>query len=359
MTAAWTAPGRVNLIGEHVDYNDGLVLPFALPWTTTTRATQRDGGAVTVHSEGSGSVEFAVDVAPGEVSDWAGYVAGVIWALRRRGFDVPGYELVISSDVPLGAGLSSSAALTCSVAAAISDDCGFGLTPQDVAEVARIAENDYVGVHTGAMDQLAAMLCRQHSALLVDCRSLDTRPVELGLANAGLRLLLINTEVKHELAGSEYDARRSDCEEAAQELGLAALRDASPAQVATLSDERLRRRAEHVVTEIQRVTDVVALLEAQRPAEIGALLTASHESLRDDYEVSSPELDATVDAALSAGALGARMVGGGFGGCAIVLCRIDDQTGVRQHVQEAYDRRGWRAPTITTPEPSPGAHKVA
>jgi galactokinase len=359
VTSTWAAPGRVNLVGEHVDYNDGLVLPFALPWTTTTRATRRDGGRVTVDSEGSGSVEFAVDVDPDDLTGWAGYVAGVIWALRRRGFEIPGYHLTIDSNVPLGAGLSSSAALTCSVAAAINDDRGFGLTPKDLADVARVAENDFVGVSTGVMDQLAAMLCRQGSALLVDCRSLDTRPVELGLADAGLRLLLINTEVKHELAGSEYGARRSDCEDAARELGLSALRDASAEQVSTLSNERLRRRAQHVVTEIARVSDVVALLDAGRPADIGPLLTASHHSLRDDYEVSSAELDATVDAALSAGALGARMVGGGFGGCAIALCKVGDDERVRGAVQETYDTRGWKAATITSPEPSEGAHKVS
>jgi galactokinase len=358
VTATWAAPGRVNLIGEHVDYNDGLVLPFALPWTTTTRASSRNGEGVTVRSKGSGSVEFAVTAEPGEVTDWGGYVAGVIWGLRQRGFDVPGYDLVVESDVPLGAGLSSSAALTCSVAAAVSDDCGFGLSPEDIAEVARVAENEFVGVSTGAMDQLAAMLCRQGSALLVDCRSLHTRPIELGLAEAGLQLLLINTEVTHELAGSEYGARRSDCDEAARELGVPALRDASLDQVATLSNDRLRRRAHHVVTEIARVDEVVALLDASRPADVGALLTASHQSLRDDYEVSSEELDATVDAALSAGALGARMVGGGFGGCAIALCRSGDEARVRQQVQETYDNLGWRAPTITTPEPSEGAHKV-
>jgi galactokinase len=358
VTATWAAPGRVNLIGEHIDYQDGLVLPFALPWTTTTRATRRDDDRVAVDSAGSGTVEFAVDVEPGDVSEWAGYVAGVIWALRQRELDVLGYDLVIDSNVPLGAGLSSSAALTCSVAAAISDDGDFGLSPNDVAEVARVAENDFVGVSTGAMDQLAAMLCREGAALLVDCRSLETRPVELGLADAKLRLLLINTEVKHELAGSEYGARRSDCEDAARELDLPTLRDATLEQVATLSNERLRRRAQHVVTEIQRVSDVVALLDAGRPADIGAFLTASHHSLRDDYEVSSVELDATVDAALAAGALGARMVGGGFGGCAIALCRGDDEARVRRTVQETYDDRGWGRPTITTPEPSAGARKV-
>jgi galactokinase len=358
MTATWAAPGRVNLIGEHVDYNDGLVLPFALPWTTTTSATRSDSDTVTVDSEGSGSVEFPVDTSPGDVEDWAGYVAGVIWALRQRDLDVPAVDLVVRSNVPLGAGLSSSAALTCSVAAAISDECGFGLTAEDVAEVARVAENDFVGASTGAMDQLAAMLCGEGSALLIDCRSLETRPVQLGLADADLRLLLINTEVKHELADSEYGQRRSDCEEAARDLGLPALRDASLEQVATLSNERLRRRAHHVVTEISRVTSVVALLEGNRPADIGPLLTASHQSLRDDYEVSSPELDATVDAALSAGALGARMVGGGFGGCAIVLCRTSDDAAVRRSVQAAFDEHDWDAPTITTPEPSKGAHRV-
>jgi galactokinase len=358
VTATWAAPGRVNLIGEHVDYNDGLVLPFALPWTTTTRATRRTGG-VAVSSRSVGRTGFDVDVAPGEVTGWAGYVAGVVWALRQRGLDVPGLELVISTDVPLGAGLSSSAALTCSVACAISDECGFGLTRREVAAVARAAENDYIGVPTGVMDQFAALLCRPGSVLLLDCRSLQTRHIELGLARAGLRLLLIDSGVRHRLVASEYTNRRRDCEAAVTDLGIASLRDASADQVATLPSERLRRRARHVTTEIQRVAAVVACLEAGRVATIGGLLTDSHESLRDDFEVSCPECDVIVDTAVSAGAIGARMVGGGFGGCVLAVCRTSDEAGVRHAVEVAYAARGWATPRITSPQPSQAAHKLS
>lgn len=359
VTARWAAPGRVNLIGEHVDYNDGLVLPFAVPWTTETAASKRGVGVVAASSEGTGSVEFPVDAAPGDVTGWAAYVAGVVWALRQRGYDVPGLDLAISSAVPQGAGLSSSAALTCSVAGAISDECGFGLSPESVAEVARTAENDFVGVATGAMDQFAAMLCRRGYALLLDCRSMQTRQVELGLADAGLRFLLINTGVSHQLTTSEYGDRRRDCEAAAAELAVGALRDATMKEVATLSSDRLRRRARHVVSEIQRVADVVALLEARTPQDIGLVLTASHESLRDDFQVSSPELDVTVDSALLAGALGARMVGGGFGGCVIALCQITEEAAVRRAVEAGYDAHSWAPAAVTAPEPSQGAHKVS
>ncbi len=356
--ATWAAPGRVNLIGEHVDYNGGLVLPFALPWTTVTSATLRDGETVSVTSNDVGSADFAVDVEPDDVSGWAAYVAGVVWALRQRDFDVPALDLHISSDVPDGAGLSSSAALTCSVACAINDVAGYGLGRPQVAEVARVAEHDFVGAPTGAMDQLASMLCEEKSALLLDCRSMEHRQIRLDPGAAGLDLLLINTHARHELVGSEYGDRRSDCEAAARELRLSSLREATPDDLGRLSDVRLRRRAQHVVTEIERVADVADLLDRGQVAEIGGFLTASHFSLRDDFEVSCEELDVTVDAALAAGALGARMVGGGFGGCVIALCRGANAANVQQRVESAYAERGWESPTITEPAPSPGAHPV-
>jgi galactokinase len=357
MTSTWTAPGRVNLIGEHVDYNDGLVLPFALQFTTTATVTRRDDGRVAVSSDGSGEAEFAASTTPGDVDGWAAYVAGVVWALGRRQ-ELPGFDITVSRDVPVGAGLSSSAALTCSVACAIDDEMGSGLSRRDLAAIARDSENDYVGAPTGTMDQLAAMLCEADSALLLDCRDLSTRSIPFTLADAQLTLLLIDTNVRHSLVDSEYGARRKDCAAAAAELGLSSLRDATAAQVITLDDERLRRRAHHVVSEIARVEQVAAILDAGRPGDIGAQLTASHLSLRDDYEVSSSELDVTVDAALSAGALGARMVGGGFGGCALALCRDDEVEAVLAKVRRAYTDEGWDAPTVYDPRPSPGAHRV-
>lgn len=359
MTSAWAAPGRVNLIGEHVDYNEGVVLPFALQFVTITRATARGRDTVCASSEGVGSAEFPITARPGEVDGWGAYVAGVVWALRQRGDDVPGLDLAITSNVPLGAGLSSSAALTCSLTAAISDECGLGLTREQAAEVSRAAENDFVGVPTGAMDQLASLLCEADSAMLLDCRSMQTRQVGFDPAGAGLTLLLIDTAARHSLVGSEYADRRRDCEEAAARLQVPSLRDATLGQVSTLPTDRLRRRARHIVTEIQRVTDVAAVLQAGQPADIGASLTASHESLRDDFEVSCEELDVTVDAAASAGALGARMVGGGFGGCVIALCRAADEQAVLRAVRTAYAEHGWQQPNVSTPRPSAGARRVS
>ena len=358
MTSTWAAPGRVNLIGEHVDYNDGLVLPFALPFVTTAKVSQADGDSARVSSDQAESEQFPVPTEPGQVDGWAAYVAGVVWALAQRGVELPGLDIATTSDVPLGAGLSSSASLTCAVACAIDDELDVGLSRDELAAVAREAENDYVGSPTGTMDQLAAMLCEEGSALLLDCRDMSTRAIPFSPAHSGLALLLVDTRVRHELVDSEYGARRDDCRAAADGLGLSSLREASLEQVLGITDERLRRRAHHVVTEITRVEQVAAILDAERPAEIGAFLTASHESLRDDFEVSCRELDMTVDAALAAGALGARMVGGGFGGCAIVLCRTSETGVVRDRLRAAYDADGQDAPTIWTPLPSPGARRV-
>lgn len=324
MTATWAAPGRINLIGEHVDYNEGLVLPFALSMATTASVTANDSGVVTVTSDTADEpATFSVDVQPGDVTGWAAYVAGVVWAVREK-IDQPaegagdpaggisGLEVTIRSDVPVGAGLSSSAALECSVACAINAELGLGLDRVTIAALARRAENDFVGVPTGSMDQLASMLCEEGHALFLDCRTMQTRAVPFDPDHADLTLLVIDTHAEHELAGSEYGDRRTSCEEAASRLGLDSLRDATLDQVTSLSDPVLLRRARHVVTEIHRVSDVVQRLEAAgQTAEIGGLLTASHQSLRDDFEVSCEELDVAVSSALLAGALGARMTGVG------------------------------------------------
>jgi len=355
MSATWSAPGRINLIGEHVDYNEGLVLPFALPMTTTARVSSNRSGVVTVVSDiADEPVSFPVGVQPKDVTGWPAYVAGVVWMLNRSA-NITGLEIKLRSNVPTGAGLSSSAALECSVAGAISDLLRLGLDRVAVATLARRAENEFVGVPTGSMDQLASMLCEEGHALLLDCRTTDTRAIPFDPAGDDLALLVVDTHVVHELTGTEYGDRRDACERAASALGLPSLRDATLPQAASLQDAVLRRRARHVVTEIQRVRDVVKLLEAGRTQDIGRLLTASHESLRDDIEVSCDELDATVDAALTAGALGARMTGGGFGGCAIVLCRRGEVSAIETSVQAAYDDRGWPTPTIWPTTPARGA----
>ncbi|MBA2638849.1 MAG: galactokinase [Nocardioidaceae bacterium] len=357
MTVRWAAPGRVTLIGEHVDYQDGLVLPFALSQRTTAVVERRAGGEVVVRSRGQEN-SFPVATSPGAVEGWAAYVAGVVWALREYRVDVPGLSIDLDSDVPVGAGLSSSAALGCAVAAALDDELRLELSPTALATIARRAENDYVGAPTGAMDQMASMLGESGHALLLDCRDLSTRQVPFDLSAAGLTLLVIDTHAEHSNVGGAYADRRSDCETAAAGLGLSTLRDARLADLPRITDAVHRRRAQHVVSEIARVQEVAAILDAGRPVDIGAQLSASHLSLRDDFEVSCDELDEAVDAALAAGALGARMTGGGFGGCAIALVRDNDVPAVEQRVQAAYDRRGWRAADIFAATPSRGAHRV-
>ncbi len=357
MTARWAAPGRVNMIGEHVDYQDGLVLPFALPYVTTATVSQRDGDEVTVSSRGE-TVQFPVHTHPGEVKGWAAYVAGVMWALREAGAEPPGLRIDIDSNVPVGAGLSSSAALECSVAAAVDDELSLGLGRHRLAAVARRAENGYVDVPTGVMDQLASMLSASGHALLLDCADLSTRLIPIQLAASGLALLVFDTHADHELVAGEYADRRAAAEGAAAALGVSSLRDATLEQVATIEDPAQRRRGKHVVSEIARVRAVVAMLEVGRPADIGGHLSASHESLRDDFEVSCEELDVTVDAALAAGALGSRMTGGGFGGCAIALVREADVEAVVARVQSAYRTHGWEPADVFRAEPSRGAHRV-
>ncbi len=355
--SAWAAPGRVNLIGEHVDYNEGLVLPFAVHFMATARVTARADNQVHVRStEYDQPVTFSLQVRPGEVTGWAAYVAGVIWALSPGPGE--GVDIELHSDVPVGAGLSSSAAVACAVAAAVADELRLGYDPVDLAARCRRAENDFVGVPTGVMDQQAAMFCRAGHALLVDCRTLARTDVPLDLPGHGLRLLAIDTGVRHELAATGYAERWAECRAAAAALGLDSLRHATLADLGRIDDAVVRRRAHHVVTETARVREVVAELAEGRPNEIGAFLTASHESLRDDYGVSCAELDVTVDAALAAGALGARMTGGGFGGYAIALCREADVSAVIERVKAAYGSRGWRHPTWWVATPARGAHPL-
>ncbi|MFY9929518.1 MAG: galactokinase [Streptosporangiaceae bacterium] len=371
----WLAPGRANLMGEHTDYNDGFVLPFALGQRTVTAAARRGDGQLAVTSRQEKDADIQVEIAglaPGSVTGWGAYPAGVAWALREAGYPVPGASIAIDSDVPAGAGLSSSAALECATALALTELAGLdgppgsaphGSVPRpELAAIARRAENDFVGVPSGIMDQSASLLCQAGHLLLLDCRSLETAQVPFDPAPAGAQLVIVNTRARHELSDGEYGERRAECEEAARQLGVASLRDvASPAEVARLADPVLRRRARHVVSDNQRVLAVVELLRSgpDDPGayrEIGRLLTEAHESLRDDFEISWPEADETVSAAVSAGAFGARMIGGGFGGSVLVLAGPGSR--VTTAVSEAFAQRGWTPPEFLEATPSDSARRV-
>ncbi len=361
---AWAAPGRVNLIGEHTDYNGGFVLPFALPHRVVVAAARRADGVLAVRSAQAPGEPVRVPLAgltPGRVPGWAAYAVGPAWALRTAGYAVGGADLLVDGDVPQGAGLSSSAALECAVISALDELYGLGLARPDLARLAQRAENDFVGMPCGIMDQSAALLCAEGHALFLDCRSLESRPVPLDLAARGLALLVIDTRVKHELTDSGYADRRAACEEAARTLGVEHLRQITPeeldAALGRLPDP-LRRRVRHVVTENARVLDVVARLDAGDLDAVGPLLSASHASLRDDYEVSCPELDAAVDAALAAGALGARMTGGGFGGCAIALVDAGRRDAVAAAVREEFAARGFPEPRFLAVTPAAGAARL-
>lgn len=302
------------------------------------------------------------DVGPGHPPGWAGYAAGVLWALRQAGHPVGGIDLLVTDTVPLGAGLSSSAALECATALAVNDLFALGLDSaagrRVLADACRRAENEVVGAATGGMDQAAALLSTAGHALLLDTRDGSTRQVPFAPGAAGLGLLVIDTRVRHRLADGRYGARRAAVEQAAAALRLPSLRDAALSAVATL-DPELVPRARHVVTEIARVREVVALLDAGRLAEIGPLLDASHASLARDYEVSCPELDLAVDAARGAGALGARMTGGGFGGSAIALIPLHRADAVAAAVREAFAAAGHPPPDIRPAEPGGGAARLS
>ncbi|MCX5208683.1 galactokinase [Kitasatospora sp. NBC_00240] len=362
----WAAPGRVNLIGEHTDYNDGFVLPIALPHAARAAVRRREDDLLRLHSaQADGAVVelTAEELRPGTVPGWARYAAGVVWALRDAGHPVGGADIHLDSDVPTGAGLSSSAALECVVAVAYNDLWDLGLGPVELGLLAQRAENVFVGVPCGAMDQLASTCCEAGRALFLDTRTLTARQLPVDLAAAGLRLLVIDTQVKHDLADGAYAERRSGCEKAAGLLGLAALRDLDPAglpaALETLPDEGLRSLTRHVVTENARVEAAVEALLAGEPAALGPILTAGHASLRDDFLVSCAETDLVVATANAAGALGARMTGGGFGGSVIALVADADADRVAGAVTAAFAAAGYTAPRVFTALAAQGARRLA
>ncbi|MCA5892497.1 galactokinase [Isoptericola sp. NEAU-Y5] len=376
----WSAPGRVNLIGEHTDYNGGLALPTALPHRTFVALRGRQDDVVRLASAQAPGERWTVrlaDVAPGAVSGWGAYVAGVAWALRAAGHDVRGFDAVVDSCVPFGAGLSSSAALECAVAVALDDVHGLSLAADDagraaLAAAAVRAENEIAGAPTGGMDQAASLRSSAGHAVLLDCRPGLTplesaTPVPFDPAAADLTLLVVDTRAEHALVDGQYAQRRATCERAAELLGVVTLREV-PAdglegaldRLAEHDDDGvLRRRVRHVVTEIARTRELADLVSAGRVADVGPLMDASHDSLRDDYEVSARELDLVVDTARAAGALGARMTGGGFGGSAIALVRRGAVDDVVAAVQRAFDDVGLRAPGFLLAPPSHAAGRTA
>ncbi|WP_461174301.1 galactokinase [Arthrobacter sp. Z1-9] len=364
-TGTWQAPGRVNLIGEHTDYNEGYVLPFAIDRTARVAVAARADKTVRLLSTygDQGVVTTSLDsLEPGSAKGWTKYPLGVMWALRQRGIDVPGMDLLLDSNVPLGAGLSSSHAIECAVITALNELTGARLQAEDMVLATQQAENDFVGAPTGIMDQSASLRGSKGHAVFLDCRDQHVSLVPFETEPADLVMLVIDTKVSHSHADGGYASRRASCELGAEVLGVTALRDVQVAdlkEAAGLLDEVTFRRVRHVVTENDRVLQTVELLAAEGPASIGALLDASHASMRDDFEISCPQLDLAVEASRSNGAIGARMTGGGFGGAAIALTPVGSEQKVRDAVVKAFAGAGFTAPDIFTVTPAAGAMRIA
>ena len=361
----FSAPGRVNLIGEHTDYSGGLVLPFAIDARAELAAAPNADDMVRVTSAQRPGQLISVavqDIEPDlDDASWPGYLLGAVWALRRAGHPISGFDLALDSKVPAGAGLSSSAAVECVTTLAVSELSGVPLDPLQIARYAQQAENDFVGVPCGPMDQTASAASRAGSVLLFDTRAGSIEHIPFDPGTADLQVLVIDTRVAHSLADGEYGRRRASCDQAARVLGVRWLRDIGieelPTALSGLDSEELRRRVRHVVTENARVLRTVELLRADDVQAIGPLLTASHASLRDDYEVSCPELDLAVESALMSGALGARMTGGGFGGSVIALLPAQLLTGAIESVTEAFRSAGFAAPVARVVAPAQGARR--
>jgi len=367
----FSAPGRVNLIGEHTDYTGGLVLPFAIDARASMAAARNDDSVVRVVSAqrpgpvASVSLDQLTPDSPAAAS-WAGYVFGAVWALREAGHPVSGFDLALDSQVPSGAGLSSSAAVECVTALAVSRLSGLTLPALEIARLSQQAENDFVGVPCGPMDQTASAASMAGSVLLFDTRAGTVEHIPFDPAAEGLTVLVIDTKVAHSLADGEYARRRASCEQATAILGVGSLRELSvvqlPAALDTLGDDVLGddvlgRRVRHVVTENDRVAQTVELLREGQLGKIGDLLVASHRSLQHDYEVSCPELDQAVDSALAAGAVGARMTGGGFGGSVIALIPTELVESVISQVDADFDGRGFTPPMARIVAPADGARR--
>jgi galactokinase len=355
------APGRVNLIGEHIDYSEGLVLPFAIKDRTFVAVRKRDDSTVRIASVQRRNKIVTVDIAdvkPGVKGEWERYALGVLWSMGVKS----GVDLMIDGHVPLGAGLSSSAALECSVATAINHLFDMGFNLEQLARLTQKAENQYVGVPCGIMDQSVSLMATQGFALLLDCRDLSTRNIPFDVASHGLELLIIDTQAHHALTDGGYAERRASCESVAAKLSVKSMRELTMSQLESSRDQITETeyvRARHAVTEMKRVLDCVAALSVGDFVKVGQLINESHISLRDDYTVSCPELDTAVEAALAAGAMGSRMVGGGFGGSAIALIEASKTTQTIKAVETAFAEKKFKAPRFFTSLPSQGAELLA
>jgi galactokinase len=343
-----SAPGRVNLIGEHTDYNGGFVLPCAVDLRVAVAVGPGAGG---LYSADFGNLQ-TLDGCRND--GWAAYPRGVTWALTDRGYEIPSYQAAFAGDVPVGSGLSSSAAVEAATALALDSLFDLTIERKDLARLCQRAENVFVGVNSGIMDQYASLLCREGEALLIDCRSLEAEGVPLDLYAAGLTLLVCDTRVERSLAATGYNERRATCEQAARILGVPELRDARPEDLNRLSGLELKR-ARHVITEDKRVLAAVEALRQDDFAAFGRLMDASHASLRDDYEVSTPELNTFVETAREAGALGARLTGAGFGGCAIALIATERAGTLEEDACAQFERNGFKEPVFYRFHPSAGA----
>ena len=355
------APGRVNLIGEHIDYSEGFVLPFAIKDRTTAAIRKRDDSVVRIASAQRRSKIVTVDinnVKPGLKGEWERYALAVLWSMGVK----TGVDLLIDGHVPLGAGLSSSAALECSVATAVNHLFDMGFSLEDLARLTQKAENQYVGVPCGIMDQSVSLMATIGSALLLDCRDLSTRNIPFDVASSGLELLIIDTQAHHALTDGGYAERRASCESVAAKLGIKSMRELTMPALESAKDQLTQVefiRARHAVTEMKRVLDCVEALSEANFEKVGELINQSHISLRDDYTVSCPELDTAVSASLAAGALGSRMVGGGFGGSAIALIDAAKTSETIKAVEKAFAEKKFKTPRFFTSLPSQGAEVIS
>ena len=359
------APGRVNVIGEHTDYNDGFVLPMAIDRYTVIAAAPAadDDGQIQLHStagNGAISLDLCQPLKPAPKGAWSNYPVGVIAGFLDRSAKLAGFDALVHSTVPLGGGLSSSAALEVATATLLEAMTGQKLDPVDKALLCQKAEHDYAGMPCGIMDQFISVMAREDNLLLLDCRS--RRPELVPMSDPAMALLIVNTNVKHELTGGEYAKRRTQCEQAARALDVASLRDAS-AGMLEHADGNLKevdfRRARHVISEIERTIHAAEGVRASNWPTVGQLMYASHASLRDDYEVSCPELDAVVEIAQAigreGGVSGCRMTGGGFGGCAVALVRTDAVAAVSERIASEYEGRTKIKPALFVSRPAAGA----
>lgn len=361
--ARWIGPGRVNLIGEHTDYNAGLALPFAIEQGCVAEVSIRSADFAAVSAQ-FGEVVVSFEEAERLPSyagpTWVRYALGPVWALRQAGIDIPPLQVRTDSGVPIGAGLSSSAAVICAVTTAIVDLVDAAVDNDALLAVTRAVENEVVGAPTGGLDQWASLRCRPGAALLCDFSDGSSRQVRFDPVAAGLAVLVVDTKAPHRHADGEYAQRRAGCERAAVQLGIPSLREVRDLDSAleALGDAELRRYVRHVVTENARVERVVDLLEDGRVGDIGPLLSASHASLRDEYRVTVPQLDMAVAVLEETGALGARMTGGGFGGCVIALVPASDVDHAVEAVMRVFAREGFTAPGTFVVQPSAGARRL-